>query len=284
MIKMISIIIPIYNGSQHIDRCLSSVLQQTYNNIEIVLIDDYSTDDTYQKCLTYQQSDNRIKLLRNTENKGVSYSRNIGITNATGKYICFIDADDELYSNHTLQLLYRPEYDLICGNYQLINNEAANNNKFVLCTDVTILDRNEFLQRTYEYLNCPRGTNNLYSDVWAKLHKTSIIKKNNIWFNAHMTKDEVVAFSLEYATYVNHCLIIPDIVYKYYSTEEMSYYRKYQHGGGDMVFNMVSTFRKADKLLTIIGLDKHKKNDLLINFMNYYLNRYLYYNNLLELV
>ena len=282
---MISIIIPVYNCEQSIDRCLASVLSQTYSDIEIIIIDDCSTDNSYKKCLSYQRSDNRVKVYRNDINQGVSYSRNRGIDKATGDYICFVDADDELYATNALELLYNPSYDLVCGNFELIrDNEVSIDNKLIWCTQTTSLNREEFLKQTYEYINCPRGTNNLYSDIWAKLHKTSIIKDNNIQFCPHMTKDEGVDFSLEYAIYTYNCLLLPNIIYKYNTTEKMAYHYRYEHGKGNMVLNMVSTFRKAEKLLDETGVEKNKKDKLLLNFMNYYLNRYLYFNDLLRCV
>jgi glycosyltransferase involved in cell wall biosynthesis len=229
-------------------------------------------------------SDDRIKLRYNKTNRGASYSRNLGIVKATGEYICFVDADDEFSSPDALELLYHPSYDLVCGNFELRRDNEVSDDRFVLCTSTTKLSRKAFLKQTYKYIECPRGTNNLFSDVWAKLHKTSIIRDNNIQFGPHMTKDEVVAFSLEYATYVSSCLLIPDVVYRYYSTEEMSYHSKYEHGKGNMVLNMVSTFRKAEKLLNDTSVEPSRKNELLVSFMNYYLNRYLYYNGLLEKV
>lgn len=277
---MISVIVPVYNGEKYIDRCLNNILSQTYTDIEIVLIDDGSTDDTHKRCQKLSQFNKRILYIHNSINQGVSIARNIGIDNVNGEYICFVDVDDILLPN-TLELLYQPSYDLICGNFELTQNNQIINNKYVLCLEKTLLNRKQFINKTYEYIQQPIGTNNLYSDVWAKLHKTSIIKQHNIRFHPYMTKDEVVAFSIEYATYVNTCLLIPDIVYKYTQIEEMAYYSKYQKKQGDLVFNMVVTFRKAKDFLRQTHTPDDKSNRLLLSFMNYYLNRYLYYNQLL---
>jgi glycosyltransferase involved in cell wall biosynthesis len=281
---MISIIIPIYNGEQHIDRCLDSVLNQTYKDVEVILIDDCSQDNSFEKCIYYTQKDKRVYTYHNNTNRGVSYSRNLGVDNAKGEYICFVDIDDIFYNINSLQLLYRPEYDLVCGNFELIRDNMIVDKRYHLCTTITYLDQETFCQKTCDYINKPQGTNNLYSDVWAKLHKTSIIKNNNIRFNEYMTKDEVVAFSIEYSIYVKSCLLLPNIVYKYYSTEEIKYYNKYQKGNGNMVFNMMETFQKAQQYLKSIKISTHKKDSLMLNFINYYLKRYLYYNNMLELL
>jgi len=277
---MISIIVPVYNGIQYIESCINNILKSIYTNIEIIIIDDGSTDGTYQKCEELQKLDQRIIVVHNDKNEGVSISRNKGIELVNGKYICFVDVDDILLPN-ALELLYQPSYDLICGNFELTQNGKIITDKYILCTKKTILNRNSFIKNTCEYIKCPRGTNNLYSDVWSKLYKTSIIKENNVRFHPYMTKDEVVAFNIDYAVYVHNCLLIPDVVYKYSQIEEMAYYQKYEQGKGNIVLNMIITFNKAKQFLVNTHISSNKSNKLLISFMNYYLNRYLYYNQLL---
>ncbi len=90
---MISIIIPIYNVVQYLSRCIDSILAQTYTDIEILLIDDGSTDNSGQICYEYAKKDKRIKVFHKP-NGGVSSARNLGLDNATGEWITFVDADD----------------------------------------------------------------------------------------------------------------------------------------------------------------------------------------------
>lgn len=89
----VSIIIPVYNTEKYIDECIQSVINQTYKNLEIILIDDGSTDSSLHKCQNYQKNDSRIKLLQQ-KNTGVSTARNNGLALATGDYIVFMDSDD----------------------------------------------------------------------------------------------------------------------------------------------------------------------------------------------
>ena len=91
MNKLISIIINVYNGEKYIKKCLDSVINQTYKNLEILIINDGSTDKTLEICKKYK--DERIKIIT-TENQGLSFSRNVGIDNAGGEYLYFVDADD----------------------------------------------------------------------------------------------------------------------------------------------------------------------------------------------
>ncbi len=95
MAVKISLIVPVYNGEKTIEKCINSILNQTYRNIEVIIIDDGSTDNTYEICKNMQNKDNRIQLIKQN-NKGPSLARNVGIEYAQGKYIQFVDADDWL--------------------------------------------------------------------------------------------------------------------------------------------------------------------------------------------
>ena len=98
MKNLISIVVPCYNVEKYIDKCLESLVNQTYKNIEIIVVNDCSTDNTYNKLVEWKEKDERIKLINNEKNSGLSFSRNTGIKNATGKYIGFIDSDDYVNS------------------------------------------------------------------------------------------------------------------------------------------------------------------------------------------
>ncbi len=116
--KKISVIIPIYNTEKYLSKCVSSVINQTYKNIEIILIDDGSTDRSLNICKKFSKNDDRIKVIYE-ENKGVSYARNMGIKNSTGEYITFIDSDDFIDENMLLNLynvLIKENADVsVCG-------------------------------------------------------------------------------------------------------------------------------------------------------------------------
>ncbi len=107
MKDLISVIIPIYNKEKYLDNCLKSIINQSYKEIEIILINDGSTDSSEEICKRYKSKDNRIKLI-STENRGAASARNTGIENAVGKYFSFIDADD--YIENTF---YETMLDLI---------------------------------------------------------------------------------------------------------------------------------------------------------------------------
>ena len=93
MSSLVSVIVPVYNSTAYLKRCVDAILSQTYQDLEVVLVDDGSTDDSLNMCREYEKSDTRVKVFHK-ENGGSSSARNVGIKEATGEYICFCDSDD----------------------------------------------------------------------------------------------------------------------------------------------------------------------------------------------
>lgn len=112
MEKKISIIIPVYNAQMYLGRCIDSILNQSYRNLELILVNDGSTDRSGVICDEYAEKDNRIKV-RHIENSGPSVARNIGLTMISGSYLTFVDADDQVINDSYLRLVKElEEYDV----------------------------------------------------------------------------------------------------------------------------------------------------------------------------
>lgn len=127
MSEKITVIIPVYNTAQYLDRCISSVVRQTYNILEIILVDDGSTDNSYEICKRWAQRDSRIILLHK-ENGGQSSARNMALDIATGDYIAFVDSDDwielDMYEE-CLRALENSGKDIaMCNCQNLLHNES----------------------------------------------------------------------------------------------------------------------------------------------------------------
>jgi glycosyltransferase involved in cell wall biosynthesis len=144
----ISIIIPTYNVSSYISRCIDSCLNQTFREFEIIIIDDNSTDNTYDIIKEYQQNHSNILISRNNENKGVHLTRTLGIQKAIGEYVFLLDGDDFI-PEHSLKCLYemysKTGADIIDGEYKFVdeeNIEIDNNNNYSFNS---ILDSEEYL-------------------------------------------------------------------------------------------------------------------------------------------
>ena len=211
MKDLISVIINVYNGEKYIKKCLDSVVNQTYNNLEILIINDGSTDDTLSICNAYK--DSRIKIIT-TENLGLSLSRNVGIENASGKYFYFIDADDYI-ENDTIEYLYNllKKYDCdisFSSHLNIYNYKVKKRNKkekinvlfkedmlkMVIIDSVTIWNKlmkkemfnnikfpNEIIEdvrTTYKLiLNSKKGVYSNQIKYMRLIHKDSIIGKKD---------------------------------------------------------------------------------------------------------
>ena len=138
----VSIIIPVYNNSKYLRDCLNSVLKQTLDNIEIIAIDDYSTDDSFDMLQEYQNKyPEKLRIIRNNKNMGVGYTRNLGISMSTGKYIGFVDGDD--YINPRM--------------YEDMYNNGEYNNADIVSTGILFVKDNKYLDNDLNFMGRSKG-------------------------------------------------------------------------------------------------------------------------------
>lgn len=170
--EKVTVIVPVYNVEKYIGMCIESIIKQKYKNIEIILVDDGSSDSSGRICDEYAKNDTRIKVLHK-ENNGVSSARNLGIDNATGNYICFIDGDDYVmddYVGYMLDLLKKENADISLCNRMFGNFD----NKQTDRVEISKISGEEALVSILNY-KIPIG-------VYSKMFKTEILKNNNIKF------------------------------------------------------------------------------------------------------
>ena len=125
--ELISVIVPVYNAEKYLQKCLDSILEQTYKNLEIIIINDGSTDNSGQICQEYEKQDDRIVYIEK-ENSGVSDTRNAGMDRMTGPYVTFVDSDDWLEPNYVKFLyekLIEHQADIVVGNYTSFNESNS---------------------------------------------------------------------------------------------------------------------------------------------------------------
>lgn len=174
--KLISVIIPVYNTESYLSLCIQSVLDQTYTNFELFLIDDGSTDASGEICDQYAQKDSRIKVVHNT-NQGVSHSRNLGLVLASGEYIAFCDADDQYKPNYLAELYdsaIQTNSDIIICNYSVYNLLGEK----VICNRKSgLIEKGEVYQRIFI-------DNTIGGFVWNKLFKKDLL--DNLSFDENM--------------------------------------------------------------------------------------------------
>ena len=123
-IPKISVIIPVYNTEKFLHRCIDSILTQTYTDFELLLIDDGSKDSSGSICDEYAEKDSRVRVFHK-ENGGVSSARNLGLDNAWGEWITFVDSDDYIEENFLKSFDGNLDADLVVGNIQMIRKQEV---------------------------------------------------------------------------------------------------------------------------------------------------------------
>ena len=168
MEDLISVIIPIYNVEKYLDKCVQSALAQTYQNLEIILVDDGSSDSSTEICYKYEKMDPRVKVVRK-ENGGMSDARNAGLAVAKGKYIQFVDSDDYMAEN-MIEIMHKNicEYDAdisLCSHYIVTDRECVTDatGEKTVYTNVEAIE--ELLLDT-----------KIRSYVWNKMFKASLFE------------------------------------------------------------------------------------------------------------
>jgi len=210
--KLISIIVPVYNAQEYLNCCINSVIYQTYRDFELLLIDDGSTDKSGAMCDTFALLDKRIKVIHQ-KNGGTSSARNIGIEHATGEFITFLDADDSLEKN-ALEAL-SVQSDLVIGDFHFKGTD-----RHLLPAD-QVMDRRAIEEYLIGYLNKPTGYS-MFVYVWGKLFKASIIKKHRIRFNERLKIFEDSLFNMHYLAYVDTACYVMDRIYLYNTSDHLA--------------------------------------------------------------
>lgn len=216
MLDTVSIIIPIYNVRKYLDKCVSSVIRQTYSNLQIILVDDGSTDGGGNVCDMLADQDTRIEVIHKT-NGGLSSARNAGLEVATGAYIYFLDADDYIDSKLVevcVNTINKYMCDVVAFNYILENEygDVVRKSKFqsrIYYTN-TKRKRVRFLRDVQtEYKNC--GWN-----AWSRFYKAAILKDNKIFFpdNREIFAEDL-AYAMRICLYANKMCVISDCLYHY---------------------------------------------------------------------
>ena len=205
--KKISVIIPVYNAEKYLTKCLNSIVNQTYTNLEIILVNDGSKDSSLNICYEYKKKDDRIKVINN-DNHGASYSRNCGISISTGEYIMFIDADDYIENNFIERLITCNEYetyDLFISCYTDFYDKNIFKEKKLIDENILTFDLKKDYLNIVKYLRTP----------WGKIYKLNIIKENNIKFPEDYITAEDQIFNFRYLKYIKKYRFLNECLYFY---------------------------------------------------------------------
>ena len=260
---LISIIIPNYNGEKYILRCLDSIVKQKYKNIEIIIVDDGSTDNSVNMIKKYKEDNNLKNMsLICQNNLNAAIARNEGIKNATGDYVIFIDSDDILKENILNDIfmnIVNKSYDLIIGNYDIID------------TNEHIIDQKQFFYEKKEY-----NKNEIYDNLLKinpvpsnKIYNLRIIKKYNIfWGNVKIGQD--LNFYLKFLLKCQSVISIPNTMYKYRIVNG-SMSRKYNFN----IFDISNSFDDIKKFYIMNNSEKLYDTYLQVIELSHYYSQIL---------
>ena len=209
---LVSVVIPVYNMENYIERCILNLQKQTYENLEIIIVDDGSKDKTQGICDLMSKENQRIKFYSKS-NEGVSSARNFALKYATGKYVTFVDADDIIHEKHIEYLV------------SLIESEAVDLavTMHVEVKEQVTIDIKEFKEQdsVKEILTRAEFVNHLYDDdkykgyLWNKMFKMSIIREHDIKMPDGINIFEDMVFIYRYARYINQVKYGHMITYYY---------------------------------------------------------------------
>ena len=254
----ISIIMPIYNCAGDLDVSINSILQQSFSDYELLLIDDGSTDNSFEICEKYRRADARVRAFH-TENQGVSGARNYGIKHARGEYLYFVDADDRLLPD-ALQALLQPmsedeTVDIVIAYYDGTDTDV--NKGDMSKGKYAIRDVLEHILR-----NAPTF---YYGVCWNKLYRASVIEQNDLKFPLGVIWSEDMLFNM---SYLKFCKTV------YYTDRVVYYYNRNEGGGklhnGEFSLEKLSYKLEMEKLrINVLEelLQCHEKESELLGFV-----------------
>lgn len=238
-----SIIVPVYNSSQYLNRCIDSILNQTYHDFELILVDDGSTDDSGNICDAYAQQDKRIRVFHKP-NGGVSSARNKGIKEALGEYIIFVDSDDYIWPERLQRMkdISQKQPDMIVETYSV---PESYRHRFKQ------IEEQDFLY-----------VNNICV-IWTSAFKNEIIKENYIRFDETIWHGEDTIFILDYFYHCKTIIYNDGYGYVYEKGHENGLSVKYQDWEKELyVYSKIKDLRQKITNKYSQGIHKHVYMDL----------------------
>lgn len=206
--RLISIIVPVYNGESFIEKCITSLLEQSYKNIEIIVVDDGSSDNSVQIITKMMSKNSEIKLLKQ-KNEGVSVARNNALNIASGEFVTFVDADDYVDRNHlknmSVEFNDQTVDAVVCG--YIIESKLKESIK----KNVPKKEKIIFKQYVHEILI----NDVVYGYIGNKMFRLDKIKSMNLYFAKDIFYAEDLLFNIEYAVKCKNIIIVPETTYHY---------------------------------------------------------------------
>lgn len=259
----VSIILPCYNSSSYIDRCLKSISEQTFKDFELIAIDNASQDDTVEKLINFARVANfHVNVICNEINYGPSKSRNIGLDEAKGKYVCFVDSDDYIADTY-LEKLYNTCVDsnadfVSCGSISVYSDGSKHT---YYANELDLHGGLEAVRIAEKFL--------INLAMFGTMINRKIIKKNNLSFYGGCSEDVFFHFQVLY--YCNHYVSISNKLYYYYQNPN-----SITNNAESMNYSYIESFctmlHDVDIFLNKIKLDDNVADEELINISKFFLD------------
>ena len=268
---LVSIILPVYNAQNHLERCIGSILAQTYRDLELIILNDGSKDQSLPVCEAFRAKDSRI-LLVDKDNSGVSDTRNLGLKLAGGKYIQFVDSDDHIAPDYTQNLVTAAEQnhaDLVIAPYKMVIPAGVSKPEQVLeklqddlgvmsvarppeVREYGFLPAGIYNKDTFALRLMDKPASYFYSVLWNKLYRRDILTGNDIRFTSELRWAEDLVFNMQYIQYAQTFVSIATPGYFYVQNPQSICHT--QINPATLVQNKVQTFRYYKDLYTRLGM------------------------------
>ena len=268
---LVSIILPVYNAQSHLERCIGSILAQTYRDLELIILNDGSKDQSLPVCEAFRAKDSRI-LLVDKANSGVSDTRNLGLKLAGGKYIQFVDSDDHIAPDYTQHLVTAAEQnhaDLVIAPYKMVIPAGVSKPEQVLeklqddlgvmsvarppeVREYGFLPAGVYDKDTFALRLMDKPASYFYSVLWNKLYRRILLTGNDICLTSEVRWAEDLVFNMQYIQYAQTFVSIAAPGYFYVQNPQSICHT--QINPATLVQNKVQTFRYYKDLYTRLGM------------------------------
>lgn len=262
----ISIIVPVYNVEKYLSECLDSILNQLYKNIEIILINDGSKDNSGSICDEYAKKDKRIKVIHK-ENEGVSIARNVGVKNASGDYIAFVDSDDtidkKIYTN-MIKVINETNSDLVMCRYKRVFNNGTSEIEEEPLREGIYDEKQIFNELILDMIGNDFSNMSkplIMGSTCRCLYRKEIIDTYNIKFPVIKIAEDML-FHLYYLASCNKVYVINEALYNY-RYNDLSATKNYIHDLWDILMYQLELVENALKRFDLLN-DKSKER-LVVN-------------------
>lgn len=269
---MVSLIVPVYNAQKYLDKCINSLLAQTYKDIEIILVDDGSTDDSLKICNKYADLDARVKVFHQ-ENAGVSAARNYGLDNCCGDYVSFVDSDDwveQAMVEEMLALLASTNADMGIFGYYIVNNGKQITARVAEKNEV--IDISENVERIVQLC-----LSSVINPPHSKIYKQAILEEYQIRFDVDTSLGEDFIFNLEYVSHIESVALGKEKLYYYKSDNNGSLTNQFRK---NLLHEELKMYQKFVSVMNEIGgCSEGQIHEYIMLVVRIYLSNYFFCEN-----